>query len=487
MIVGNPAKVIRKLGQLWLPFPRVLFKIINMLQPFSQNPALNSGAPANVSHHLDANLFEPAKSDWATLNLILSLCGYTLCGALLSPLSVTMGLGLEDSWLINYPIRALQLGVSAYCLFVVGQRKEGKMQWTSLHTLLIVLWAMGILRLLFDVTFIERLYKFSTAWNIGALQSPVRFWFTPVISTISMFSILRTIHLIDFDKAIKWLFWSYLLGAVAALWTMNNLIAIASNISNEEYSGSRAIAGVTLHTQALGGFGTTTAMISFYYFKEKLKGVNWKKSFAVLGMLLGLYLCIKAGSRGPFLSLIVFTGFYMMARSTRYAVVTVPFVAIVGVIGYLLRFEVVHFIGKINPVIETRLLMTLESGDTSGRIDLWKEYWDLALQHPLFGVHSETFGYAHSGLIDPFFQYGFLFGWLGILPIFIAATLSFKLLKSGRTEWWMTIFVLSGLAQVVTQGGIDVLNLVVILYLLKKNFANKNLSVEYCVPANNLR
>ncbi|MCR5183911.1 MAG: O-antigen ligase family protein [Opitutales bacterium] len=412
---------------------------------------------------------EAPKNNWATLNFIFYLCGYTLCGALLSPLSGLLGLSIVDSWLINYPVRGFQMVVAAYCLFVVGKDQRGKMQWTGLHTLLIVLWVMGLLRVFIDVKFFARTMSFPTAWNIDTIRTPVKYWGYFVLGALSMFSVLRTIHLIDFKKAIKWLFWASLVGSICSLWTMNRSISIASDLGNREYSGSRATAGVSLHTQALGGFGMTTAIISFYYLMEIVKGFNWKKVFAILGIFIGLYLSIKAGSRGPFLGLIVFLGFYTLVKFTKYAIVALPLVGILGAVGYAIRFKIVSLIGIFNPIIEKRLLLTLEEGDTSYRTELWEEYWNLALEHPVMGVHSTTFGYSHNEIIDQFFQYGFILGWLGLIPILVAPVLCYKLLKSGNENWWVAIFVIYRLSQVVTQSdGVGLLTLIVILYLLKK-------------------
>lgn len=427
--------------------------------------AFHRFVPANAAPYLPPH----QKSDLATLNLILAIWGYVFFNALASPISILCGFQLQDSWQITYPIRALQLLSMCYCIFFIDKGKYNGFPWTRLHTFLFFVLMLDYGRCFFDMATNNNDWSI-TAWDVQELYvNPWKFWLYKLIEFLSFISVAKTIHRVDLTKFLKWMIWGCFVGCLFSIFSVEQSVALKETLTNSNIEGGRFTSGVAMHTLALGSYGISSAMLGTYYFLEKTKGNFLMKIISIFVALLGFYVALKAASRGVFIELFAVSGLYLMSRF-RYAIVALPLTAIIATLSWSLRYHVIEILGKFNPTIENRLLMTIDEGDTSGRTDLWREYWKVISDNPILGAH-ETHG-AHNQLLDCFTSYGLFLGWVQFTPAILAVIFSYKLLKSKTPDWWPAIFMAGPAFHGITGGGFytgaHFSLLIVAMYILNK-------------------
>lgn len=412
---------------------------------------------------LDTNMNQCSQNanrplDWRTfivsLNFLLSILGYMLTMALLSPLGTNVEAGSGDNAYFTYPYRAFQISVALLAFWSVRNRPFPRITWKI--GLISVFWGLYFIRAFWDLV-VSPPYNSTFAWNFTPGRE-LYFICYVFVDFIPLLAVLKGWDLIDFPRILRWLL---VLGGIGLLFSLQNMQRQVA----ESWTGElgRVSATRMLHTQALGNFGCYVAIAAFGTFFNYPK-ILWKAVAVIVG-LLAAYMMIKAGSRGPAFGFVVVICAWFSVRNKNLFLAL--FLGIFA-LGFLLLFQeqILDVIKEISPTMESRLRSTLEHGDTSGRDRLWTEYWTECLQNPIFGFQLERLGHPHNMFIDGLMMFGLVAGW--IVPLLIV-TACFSIVKALRMRipnaWWV-LFLLGQLTQSFTQSGFSGLAIQAPLLLL---------------------
>lgn len=125
-------------------------------------------------------------------------------------------------------------------------------------------------------------------------------------------------------------------------------------------------------------------------------------SVIVISILSGIFCVAKAGSRGPFLALIV--GLLLMYLTVQ-SKGKVKILIVAGFTVLLLGINL-DKLSNFAPVLFNRMTATIEDGDLSGRDILFRKAWAIISQHPLTGGNpvvlfpDGSFSTYHNGFLD---------------------------------------------------------------------------------------
>ncbi len=375
-----------------------------------------------------------ASALWCSLNFLLCILGFPLVMALLAPLGVDLEAG--ENVYFTYPYRVFQMLVAGLALFSVRSNPLPKFSWKFL--LLMLFWAM---------------YLYRTYWSMFVdVPLVANLWYhrlNVVVNIFPLFAVVKGWDKIDFRRILKW---ALVLGAIGLVFSVRNLSIQAAESWKDDIG--RAAATRMLHTQALGGFGASLITLSLYmFFVDGWKKIFWQ-ALSVGVALLAAYVMLKAGSRGPLLA-VGFAGtlWFGIRRKNLLAVLLLWAFAVGAFL--LFKEQILAIIGEISPTMANRASATLESGDTSGRTDLWIECWEMCKQYPLFGYSHTAFGYPHNMFLDGLMMFGMIGGWIITILIFVSLFTALKYLHTAHGCYWWALFVLSGLSQSFTQSGFN--------------------------------
>lgn len=377
-----------------------------------------------------------------TLNFVVAILGYSIAMALLSPLGVDADISSGGNRFFTWPYRAFALAVGVWTLISVRSRPLPKADWRMV--LFAFFWVLYLFRAFYDLEVRTDLVTERTMQPFFGLQT----WNSILFSTlVPILGILKSLDLIDFRRAANWIFY---VGGVALFASLFSVQKVAAASWTGEISG-RTNASAMLNTIAFGHLGLSVAAVSFY----KLAGGGNTRFFVrilgVLLMLLGAYVVLRAGSRGPVLCAFVMAFFYALSRS-RYSVLGVGLAGIFAGVVYFFMPQILKIIQGISPVMANRLELTFYEGDTSGRDNLFAYYWEQICDSPLTGVHLDLIGYTHNACYDGLMMFGFAFGWIILALALIGYAAYYRVLKLRMPNWWVALLAIQALTACQTSG-----------------------------------
>lgn len=404
----------------------------------------------------------PQKDAWrefiCSLNFLLCILGYPLIMALLSP----FGSGLEsgENVYFTYPYRIFQMLVAVLAFIAVRSNPMPKFSWKLF--LLTVFWILFFSRAFWSLFVDAPVIEQGNLWYYRCYL---------VIDTFPLLAVLKGWNNIDFRKVLKW---ALLLGVVGLAFASRSI----SMQAEESWTGEIGRAGASrmLHTQALGHFSAAIILLAIYmFFVEKGKFL-WK-IFSAFAVLLGFYVMLKAGSRGPLLAVAFAGTLWFGVKRKNILVIVFLWALCIGLI-FLFQEQLVDLIREISPTMADRVSSTLESGDTSGRDVLWAECWEECKRNPLFGYSYTAFGYPHNMFLDGFMMFGMFGGWIIAILILVGFFSSLKFLHKARADYWWVLLLLASLSQAWTQSGFSALAIQASLFLLfiQENMRNHEIT-----------
>ncbi len=401
------------------------------------------------------------RSSICSLNFLLSLVGYLLVMALLLPVGTGLDAASGENAYVTYPFRAFQMIVAALALFSVRGNPLPRLSWKTI--LLGVFWILYFARAFWDLA-IDPPYNSDFAWRFYQGRGSQLYYAAYVfVDFFPLLAILKGWNEINFEKVLKWGLFFGFLGLIFTTITLTREAA-------ESWTGEigRASASSVLHTQALGNLGSHLLVMGVYAIFVAPKSFFWK----ILGFfvsLVAIYVMLKSGSRGPVLGVAIVVAVWIAIKRKNFIGIIVLGLFLLGV-AILFQDQILSLIGKVSSTMEVRLRMTLESGDASGRQDMWLRYWEECLNNPIFGFQLERLGYPHNMFLDGLMMFGMFAGWIVTVLIVVGVATVFKFLRELHANYWWVLLALAGLTQCVTQSGFSSVSLqapILLMFILE--------------------
>lgn len=389
----------------------------------------------------------------STLNFVLMFVGYQLATSLFLPLSSDIE-GISRT--VTVPYRAFALFISLLVIFLNFRKKIGK---TPLAVKILWLyWFALILRIFYDT---------NVRIDVQVGETIQLWMYIFGIILPAMYSVMKSYRMIDFDKALKWIYWGTVLSLVLSLFNNATLLMDADEITG------RTDGNVALNTISFGHLATTGVILSLFMLFREGKGLVKKTIFMAI-MLISFFIMLRAGSRSPVLALMVVLLFWMFARGKN---MILGFSIAIAVLALLIVFidPILNFMGNISPVIEARLRASIYMGDSSGRDPIFEEAFQLFLDKPLLGsqfaffTNSGGIVNSHNIILDALMGLG-LFG--GILIIYIlwkAVKISYILIKHNHSGFWISLILIQQLVVSMLSGAIysdQLINVLLVIILM---------------------
>ncbi|OQA41414.1 MAG: O-Antigen ligase [Chloroflexi bacterium ADurb.Bin325] len=177
---------------------------------------------------------------------------------------------------------------------------------------------------------------------------------------------------------------------------------------------------------------------------------TFSKGALLLGLPIGIALVLLLGAR---------------RSGRRWPAYAFGVAAVLGLAGLLLLFRTPRFADLFN----------FEAGTSFLRLRLWQAAWQMALDHPVFGVGPDNFLYAyrshyvlpaaweelglshpHNLLLDLWTRLGLVGVFVGLYALATAFRLAWRAFRRGDAWGWpLALGLLAGLAATVLHGLID--------------------------------
>lgn len=214
-------------------------------------------------------------------------------------------------------------------------------------------------------------------------------WFNMSIFQCVVLFILISMHLKNrgLKVANKMLF-SYVLGSM--------LLTILYGFGlGVEYSADMRLTIFGLAANGLGFNSAITLLVIISLVIENKLGYGKKRYLLLLILPLLLKQIAETGSRGAFVALavglIVFIFFIKMKRGYKILFFAVGIISVYGMFQYMLQTD----------VFKSRLQLTIETGDTSDRTEIWSRVIPLFTKNPILGMGETGYNrYAKIKLVE---------------------------------------------------------------------------------------
>jgi len=362
----------------------------------------------------------------STLNFIFFFIGFQLVTNIFLP-SYSDIEGVSRS--VSIPYRAFALGLSLLVI-VINIHRIPRLWPLSLKVFLFF-WVILILRLCYD-DFIRT--------DISLGDTSLIWLYILGICVPAFLSILVSYNYVDLEK-------SFLFIIIAS--GISLLIPIFSN--QALYFGAVDLRGrqggsLATSTIAFGHFGATAVILGIYALLYRKINFIYKFSIMLL-ILLGFFVILVSGSRGPILALVVVFTFWIFAyiRRPSDAVLSVIFLLISTLIfmDYLL-----NIMGNISPIMESRLRASIYDGDTSNRSTIYGQAMDIFFNNPILGnqlliVYSDgRVEYAHNMLVDALMGLGIVGGISMTYFLIQVLKQSYRLIHQRDSHFWLVLLLI---------------------------------------------
>ena len=375
----------------------------------------------------------------STFNFVLCFVGYQLVTTLLLPASSdTTGLA-SISRTVTVPYRAFTLIISIIVIFLNLRNLSKKIPFPL--KLFLFFWLALIVRVFYDtaIRFDVKLEDTSHLWlYIFGICLP------------AVFSILISYDNIDLDKSLKWIYIGILITLFLTFFS-KQYVFVSAEMKRED-------ANIAFDTIGYVHLGTTGVILSLFILSRK-KLLLFKKLGIFLFIGISLFSMLRAGSRGPIVALIFVMLFWLFVRGKNILIGT-TIVIVSGTLLFISMNSLLNSIGKISPIMEARLKLTIYEGHTSGRDPLYQEAIQAFLDKPILGKQFALFNnqggfiYSHNIILDTFMGLGIIGGFVIIWLIFMALKMSFNLIKTNDSNYWIALILIQEIVANMFSGAI---------------------------------
>lgn len=380
---------------------------------------------------------------WATLNFVLGFVGFQFITTLLIPNGELDNL-LDVSQAVTIPYRALILLLS-FCLILFKFKKKPVKSNLSLF-LFFTFWGILILRMIYDIILMGKV----------EISITIQIWlYVFGIIIPFMISIVYSYEFIDLNRALKWLVIIITICLTISTYTNGHLIG-ANALLKEE----RQLGNASLNSISFGHLGGTALIISLFLMLTKNLGFVYKFLLFCIATL-GLYNLIKAGSRGPILSIVVVL-FVWSFLSSRNRLIAYLKILVLSITLYIFFESFLGYIGDISPLLEERLRLTIYEGNSSNRDDLFYLGWSAFLESPIFGSQFAIFNYMISGdfiyvhniILEALMSTGILGGAMLLVVLSRCVYVSVGMITKRHNDYWVALLFIQNLIGALLSGSV---------------------------------
>ncbi len=354
----------------------------------------------------------------------LNLFGFPLLMGVLAPLSI-------ESTPFSIALRTTILLSSLWLIFklLIDKKIEttGGIFWLPL----LVFWIFYIARIYVD-TLINPSYALSREvsdywiWAVGAC-------FLPMLALLTK---PKANYLMGLDKV------CFVFVFIACLLTF--LLSSTEYIQGDQVVDIGRLNLVSLNPISIGHLGGTLVILSFWlFFKIDFSRLIFKLTF-MLASIIGIYLMLGSGSRGPFVA-VSFSLLIFMIFSKKHNYIGL---IVFGLIAIAVLYKLALYLDTSGafPILN-RIESTLSGNDYSviGRQESYSGAFYQFVENPLFGdsLEEKTTGYyPHNVILEAFMSTGIV-GGLAFLAFFLYVFYyGYMLIKTdAATSWIALIFM----------------------------------------------
>lgn len=372
-----------------------------------------------------------------TINFVLIFIGYEFFTTLLLPNYYG---GDLITRIVTVPLRVVCLGISLYVIYD-GLRVKNRINVNV--KILITFYALYVFFVFIHITL------FGTTVAAQYENKNEYYLFVVGLTFIPLLSVVFSYRRIDYRLFYKYV---YLLVFIAVF------VSIVSNrvIANEaDLSGVRQQGNVALNTIGYGHLGVSLFLLSVYgaFYMPR------NKNLIIIGLVsavMGLYVVVMAGSRGPLISLMLAVCLLVYAKKKNRFLFFLLFILallILSISGGLLY----ELLGVGSPLV-SRIENT--SYESEVRSELFYDAWNQFLSSPIIGedfVLLKGFGvgwYPHNLILETFMVMGFMGGAVMILLIAASLRNSVLILRKCNEKMLVVLFYIQYLAMFMVSGSL---------------------------------
>lgn len=383
---------------------------------------------------------------FSTLNIVLVFIGYQFATSLFSPLMPEA----EASRIVTVPYRAFALLV---CFITIFLNYKSKFKLNKVIKVLLIYWVLLLIRFFYDMYFRSDVYVLNdTKFRILLYMIPM--------TLIPMYSVMKSYKMIDFKKLFTWTY---------VILSITIVFSYFSNETFQEATSQRIDANVALNTIDTGHLGLSSIILSIYLLLNKKQSL-FRKMIIVIIMILSLIIMLRAGSRGPILSMLVVFSIWILALSKK-KVLNVSLLIIVSLLVYFFIDYIFQFIKIISPILEARLNRGQED-QIKGRDILFIYALESFIQSPLWGKNfaiywgDGTMIYSHNFILDSFMQLGIIGGSMIIYIIVKTLIKIYKLINIRSPYFWLCLLLMQEITIIMVSSSFYYSPIVSILIVL---------------------
>lgn len=372
-----------------------------------------------------------------TANFVSIFVGFFLVTSALLPANT-----LDDSLVrsVTLPYRAVMLIVAILIIFL-NFTKIDRSRYPLSFVAFLLFWMLFIIRISYD----------SIRQDIDVGNTFMTWVYIFGICMPTIFSLLVSIKVIDFQKAFWWIL--IMTGVTFLFIILKNtaMFGLDAGIVGR-HQGNAAVSSISF-----GHFGATALILSVYALNYK--NTTFLSKLALLAIIfISLFFVLRAGSRGPLLALVIVFIFFYFARIKRL------FESLVAVLIALFILNlstnlIIEGIGTISPLLEARLMATFEESGFGSRDRYYAAAIDLFLKSPVWGSQylinfsdGSAPDYAHNILLDSLMATGILGTILLLYFLYIGLMKSNYLLKKGHPDGWLALLLVQQISFNMTSG-----------------------------------
>lgn len=398
----------------------------------------------------------------STLLFCLPFIGYQSVTSLFLQDSATMeDAGTLASRAVTVPYRAFVLMLSIVLIII---NRKVKIIRNNNIKLFFLFWGLLLLRIFYDL-------QYQTEHPVDVNSARQTWLYVLFICLIPTVAVLKSINYINFKIAFRAILIGYVL--LIPVFYYNNPL-LFSSISIGRISGN-----IALNTISFGHWGGGLFLLAFFASKDVNK--FYAKLFFYALLLVGLFILLRAGSRGPFIAFISFTSFYFASRQKQ-AVLSIIVMFLLLLFCYVFEDFLFDLIRNVSPVLAARLTPSTDVLNSyelysNGRASLYSIAIDNTINNPflgksfaIFNATSGTYIYSHNVVLDAFMALGILGGFLFLTILCKALMKSWLLIKYDSPQSWICLLAVQQIVAHMFSGAFyqsDILNvLLVTLFML---------------------
>lgn len=393
------------------------------------------------------------------------MIGYPLTTSIFIPL---FGNIEGSSRVVTIPYRIFALTI---VLITIILNIKKKIYYSLPLKLFFLFWLTLLLRIYYDL-------EIRTEYIIPTIFKE-QIWLVAIgICFLPMFALAKSIKSINFDLCLKYLFVSS-----AIILTISFFTSVQSTSNEERIQGNIALDSISLGQSSIVG-----TIVSIYLIITKKKSSFLQRlSFAIFG-LLGIYIALRSGSRGPLIALLLVLIFWFSFKEKRLIKAILIFsISILSI--YIFQDLIIQSISIISPVTSSRMNEAISGNDLSvlNRQESYMWFLNKIYENPIFGsqfarlTNGEYPGYAHNIFLDILLGFGIL-GLVVFLFIIAKSLLVVRESIISNNNFWIGLIFIQFFMLSISSGAFysdPMLNvLVVLLQAFYGNIANKQYKIE---------